>query len=193
MIYSRIKRFADVLFALVAATVTLPIMMILAVSVFLHFRESPFFTQERSGQHGRVFRIIKFKTMMSPGSAGTTDGQRSTNFGRMLRKWHLDELPQFFNVLAGNMSIVGPRPLLPEYFHLLTERHQKRYNVKPGMTGLVQISGGNSISWKRRFDLDVFYEERKSLGFDLWIIFQTIRYVVLGDNSRLNSEKFKGY
>lgn len=152
-------------------------------------RGKPFFFQERPGKDERIFKIIKFKTMDDRKDADGNllpDSERLTSFGRFVRKTSIDELPQLFNVLKGEMSLIGPRPLLIEYLSLYNERQKKRHHVKPGMTGWAQINGRNTIPWKDKFEYDVWYAENISFLFDLKIVILTIKKVLL--RSDINKE-----
>lgn len=171
------KRILDFTLALGATLAFSPI--ILAVSVALHFANKGagvFFTQARPGKNGEIFRVVKFKTMTDERDAAGTllpDGERMTRVGRFLRKTSLDELPQLFNILNGDMSIVGPRPLLPEYLPLYSREQARRHEIRPGVTGWAQTHGRNAISWKKKFELDVWYVDNVSFALDVKILFLT--------------------
>ena len=176
------KRFLDFTLALCVLIATSPIL--LAISVALHFANKGsgiFFTQARPGKNGRIFRVIKFKTMTDERDAAGTllpDHQRMTRVGKFLRKSSLDELPQLFNILRGDMSIVGPRPLLPEYLPLYSPEQARRHEIRPGVTGWAQTNGRNAISWKKKFELDVWYVDHVSFVLDVKILFLTALKVV---------------
>lgn len=177
--YTRIfKRLFDFSAALIAVLLLAPVMLI--IGVLLHFSNKGagvFFTQVRPGRNERTFRIVKFKTMTNERDAEGNllpDAQRLTKIGSALRRASLDELPQLFNVLNNDMAIVGPRPLLPEYLPLYSQEQKKRHLVLPGITGWAQVNGRNAISWKEKFELDVWYAENVSLFVDLKIILLTI-------------------
>ncbi|MBQ6705312.1 MAG: sugar transferase [Opitutales bacterium] len=176
------KRFLDFTLALCVLIATSPIL--LAVSVALHFANKGagiFFTQARPGKNGKIFRVIKFKTMTDERDvAGTLlpDHQRMTRVGKFLRKSSLDELPQLFNILRGDMSIIGPRPLLPEYLPLYSPEQARRHEIRPGVTGWAQTNGRNAISWKKKFELDVWYVDHVSFALDVKILFLTALKVV---------------
>ncbi len=143
-----------------------------------------FFTQVRPGLHGRPFKMVKFRTMTDerdPDGHLLSDAVRLTPFGRWLRATSLDELPELWNVLKGNMSLVGPRPLLMEYLPLYTPEQTRRHEVSPGITGWAQVNGRNSISWEDKFELDVWYVEHRSLWLDIKILWLTVRKVVMRD------------
>lgn len=176
------KRFLDFTLALCVLIAFSPIL--LAVSVALHFANKGagiFFTQARPGKNGRIFRVIKFKTMTDERDAAGTllpDHQRMTRVGKFLRKSSLDELPQLFNILRGDMAIIGPRPLLPEYLPLYSPEQARRHEIRPGVTGWAQTNGRNAISWKKKFELDVWYVDHVSFALDVKILFLTALKVV---------------
>lgn len=171
------KRILDFSAALCATLVFSPI--IIAVSAALHFANKGagvFFTQARPGKNGKIFRVVKFKTMTDERDAAGTllpDHERMTKIGRFLRKTSLDELPQLFNILNGDMSIIGPRPLLPEYLPLYSREQARRHDIRPGVTGWAQTHGRNAISWKKKFELDVWYVDNVSFALDVKILFLT--------------------
>lgn len=172
-----LKRLFDFTLALGALIAFSPI--IGAVCVALHFANKgagTFFTQKRPGKDGKIFRVVKFKTMTDERDASgelLPDSARMTRIGRFLRKSSLDELPQLFNILRGDMSIVGPRPLLPEYLPLYSPEQARRHEIRPGVTGWAQTHGRNAISWKRKFELDVWYVDHVSFATDVKILFLT--------------------
>ena len=176
------KRFLDFTLALCVLIATSPIL--LAVSVALHFANKGagiFFTQARPGKNGKIFRVVKFKTMTDERDATGTllpDHQRMTRVGKFLRKSSLDELPQLFNILRGDMAIIGPRPLLPEYLPLYSPEQARRHEIRPGVTGWAQTNGRNAISWKKKFELDVWYVDHVSFALDVKILFLTALKVV---------------
>lgn len=175
------KRIIDFLSSSLILLVTSPIIIVATLALTLSLKESPFFTQKRPGKEEKIFTVIKFKSMKTAyDSRGKLlpDEQRITKIGRFLRRTSIDELPQLFNVLAGSMSLVGPRPLLISYLPYYTEYEKKRHNVKPGITGLAQINGRNYLVWKDRLSKDVEYVENLSFLNDLRIILKTI-YLVL--------------
>ena len=154
--------------------------LLLLVAAFLHFANKgagAFFLQERPGKDGRIFRIIKFKTMTDERSADgelLPDAQRLTRMGRFVRSTSIDELPQLLNVLKGDMSLIGPRPLLVQYLPLYSPEQARRHEVRPGITGWAQVHGRNAISWQEKFKLDVWYVDHCTLGTDLKVIWLTI-------------------
>lgn len=177
-----IKRFVDVTVAAVALLALSPVLI--AVAVWLHFANKgagSFFFQERPGLRGKLFRIVKFKTMTDERGADgelLPDGERLTAVGRFVRSTSLDELPQLWNVLVGDMSLIGPRPLLPQYLQLYTAEQMRRHDVRPGITGWAQVHGRNNISWARKFELDVWYVDNLSFATDCDILLTTVKKVV---------------
>lgn len=151
-----------------------PVIILIGTIVWLNLGRPVLFLQQRPGQHGEPFRLMKFRTMRS-GSG--SDAERLTRFGRALRATSLDELPELWNVLTGDMSLVGPRPLLMEYLSLYTPRQARRHEVRPGMTGLAQIGGRNSLSWDEKFAMDIWYVENRSLWLDVKILVRTLGMV----------------
>lgn len=175
-----IKRAFDLLLVLLAAPVWLPLLAVVAMLVRVKLGSPVFFRQERPGRGGRVFRMIKFRTMTDARDAAgqlLPDAVRLTPFGRMMRSTSLDELPELLNVLKGDMSLVGPRPLLVRYLERYSPRQARRHEVRPGITGLAQVSGRNAISWEEKFEWDVRYVETQSLLLDLKILFLTVKAV----------------
>ena len=169
------KRFVDTLVVILFAPLWLPMLAVAAIGVKMAMGSPVLFRQERIGLGDRPFTIFKLRTMrMGEG----TDAERLTPFGRLLRKTSLDELPQFFNVLRGDMSLVGPRPLPSAYLPLYSAEQRRRHEVRPGITGWAQVNGRNAIAWKHRFELDVWYVDHQSLWLDLRIVFMTIAAVV---------------
>ena len=194
-----IKRVLDIILALVGFAILSPIFITVFVALLIANSGEPFFFQERPGKDGRLFKIIKFKSMNdkkdSSGNLLPFD-KRITKVGAFIRKYSLDEIPQLINVIKGDMSIVGPRPLLPEYLPLYTSEQKRRHNVRPGITGWAQVNGRNAITWEKKFELDVWYVDRLSFLLDAKIILLTIRKVVKneGVNSadNLNMPVFTG-
>lgn len=178
------KRMFDVLLACLAMFVLAAPMILLSLLVRLNLGAPVLFRQTRPGQWGRPFEMIKFRTMRDAYAAdGQTlpDAERLTSFGRFLRSTSLDELPEFWNVLKGDMSLVGPRPLLMEYLPLYSPEQARRHEVRPGITGWAQVNGRNALSWDAKFDLDVWYIDNRSLLLDLKILFLTIKKVMVRD------------
>lgn len=168
----------DFIIALTAILIIWP--LLLAVAIWLHFANKgagAFFFQDRPGLHGKIFRLIKFKTMTDEKDEDGNllpEARRLTKAGRFIRSTSIDELPQLFNILKGDMSLVGPRPLLVKYLPLYSEEQSRRHEVRPGITGWAQVNGRNSISWTEKFRLDVWYVDHCSLTLDMKIIFRTI-------------------
>lgn len=171
------KRAFDVVVSALALIVLSPILLVVALLVRLKLGRPVFFTQERPGLHGRPFTLVKFRTMRdspSDPTDGSGDGERLDPFGSKLRSTSLDELPELWNVLRGDMSLVGPRPLLMHYLPLYTERQGRRHEVRPGVTGWAQINGRNATPWPERLEMDVWYVENRSFLLDLKILALTI-------------------
>jgi len=179
-----LKRIFDIFFASILMIIFLPVILIVMVFSFFKLGRPIFFTQKRSGFNGVPFTIFKFRTMknlVDDNDELLSDSERLTSYGEFLRSSSLDELPQLWNVIIGNMSIVGPRPLLMEYLPLYSAYQARRLEVRPGITGWVQIHGRNSITWEEKFALDVWYVDHQNLLLDLLIIFRTVRKVILKD------------
>ena len=176
-----IKYILDFIVAAFALLILSPILIFVIIWLYISNDGKPFFYQLRPGKNGRIFKIIKFKTMNDRRDGNDhllPDSDRLTNAGRFIRKTSLDELPQLCNVLMGEMSIVGPRPLLPEYLPLYSEFQKRRHEVRPGITGWAQVNGRNSISWKKKFELDVWYVLNMNLWLDLKILFYTVKKII---------------
>jgi len=176
----RVKRLIDVVSATAGLTVGAPVMLAAAVAIKGSMGSPVLFRQQRPGLRGKPFELLKFRTMRDangPDGKPLPDGERLTRVGRVLRATSVDELPQLFNVLRGQMSLVGPRPLLTRYLSRYTPRQARRHEVKPGITGLAQVRGRNSLSWEAKFELDLEYVERWSLGLDLRILLETVAAV----------------
>ena len=177
MYRSFIKPGFDFCFAFLIICITLPLFFILGILLFLQNSGTPFFSQVRPGLKEKLFTIYKLKTMRDirdDQGVLLPDNQRVTPLGRIIRKLSLDELPQFWNVLKGDMSFVGPRPLLPEYLPLYNKDQKKRHNLKPGITGWAQVKGRNTISWQQKFKYDLWYIENQSFILDLKILLFTV-------------------
>jgi len=177
-----LKRTFDLLIATCAALVFLPVMLIVAIVVRIGLGGPVVFTQKRPGLRGKPFNVYKFRTMTSErDSAGDLlpDDQRLTRLGLFLRKTSLDELPQLFNVIRGDLSLVGPRPLLMEYLDLYTPFQARRHEVRPGITGWAQVNGRNAIDWEQKFVYDVWYVDNRSFWLDLRILFLTVKKVLV--------------
>jgi len=194
-----IKRPQDLLCSFLAIIVTSPLMLVIAIIVIIKFGTPVLFIQDRPGFNGKIFRLYKFRTMTNIRNEYgelLSDEDRLTNFGKKLRSTSLDELPELFNILKGNMSIVGPRPLLVKYLPLYSNYQSRRHEVRPGITGYAQINGRNLISWNEKFEKDVYYVDHISFITDWEIIFKTIKIVLKreGINSYTSAtmEEFKG-
>lgn len=176
-----IKRLFDLLAVLLTAPLWLPLLFVLAVLVRVKLGTPVFFRQQRPGRGERIFELVKFRTMTDARDASgglLPDADRLTGFGRWLRATSLDELPELWNVLKGEMSLVGPRPLLVQYLERYSPEQRRRHAVPPGLTGWAQINGRNAISWDEKFALDVWYVDHRSLGLDLRILFRTVWQVL---------------
>ena len=194
-----LKNLLDFFIAFTALLVLSPLLIPITVLLALANNGKPFFFQKRPGKNGRIFSIIKFKTMTDEKDENgdlLPDEKRLTAVGKFVRKTSIDEIPQLINVLKGNMSLIGPRPLLPQYLPLYSERQRKRHDVKPGITGWAQINGRNAISWTKKFEYDVWYVENLSFGLDLKIIIRTIKKVVISEGintaNMATTEAFNG-
>lgn len=200
MLYTKIgKRLLDLILAVLLFLLLSPIFIFLFISLSIHFKGNPIFTQNRPGLNSKVFQILKFKTMKDLRNAKgeiLPDSERITDFGRIVRRFSLDEIPQLINVIIGDMSLVGPRPLLVEYLPLYSKEQNRRHEVRPGVTGWAQINGRNAISWEEKFQLDVYYVEHISLFLDLRILFTTFFNVILGkgvsQQGHVSMGKFEG-
>jgi lipopolysaccharide/colanic/teichoic acid biosynthesis glycosyltransferase len=193
------KRFFDISVSISSLIILLPLLITIIVLVFLNFGFPVLFKQERPGLEGKIFSIYKFRTMNNKRDEKgflLKDSLRLSRFGRILRSSSLDELPSLFNILKGDMSLVGPRPLLMEYLPLYSQEQKKRHLVKPGLTGLAQVNGRNLLSWKSKFELDLIYIHNISFKNDLVIIFKTIKKVIVREginkNASISAEKFNG-
>lgn len=194
-----LKPFVDFSFAAVMLVVISPAFLLITVALCANNKGNPFFLQKRPGKNGKIFHIIKFKTMRDakcPQGNLLSDYERLTLLGKVLRKTSLDEIPQLINVLKGDMSLVGPRPLLPEYLELYSEEQSRRHLVKPGITGWAQVNGRNALSWSEKFEYDVEYVHRVSPRLDAKIVLITIEKVVkrhgVNANNYMTMEAFKG-
>jgi lipopolysaccharide/colanic/teichoic acid biosynthesis glycosyltransferase len=193
------KRIVDITIIFLSIPFLIPIFIITSLFVRIQLGSPIFFRQRRPGQHGKPFEMIKFRTMTTQKDRNGSllpDEKRLTAFGKFLRSSSLDELPELWNVLKGDMSLVGPRPLLPEYLPLYSPEQARRHDVKPGITGWAQINGRNTISWEEKFALDVWYVENQSLWLDIRILFLTIKKVLIRDGISADNSatmpKFKG-
>ncbi|MGD8779539.1 MAG: sugar transferase [Ignavibacteria bacterium] len=176
-----VKRLIDFFSSLIILFIFSPLYLAITITLFISLKNNPFFIQERPGKNEKIFKLIKFKTMNDKTDENgklLPDKERLTKIGKIIRSLSLDELPQLINVLKGNMSLVGPRPLLIKYLPLYNERQRKRHNVKPGITGWAQVNGRNNISWEEKFELDVEYVENVCFLFDMKILWMTILKVI---------------
>lgn len=177
------KRMIDCCLAMVAIVVLSPVMAAVAVLLAVANKGAGVvFTQTRPGKNGRLFKVMKFKTMTDERDEDGNllpDAQRLTKTGKFIRSTSLDELPQLFNVLKGDMALIGPRPLLPQYLPLYSKEQARRHDVRPGITGWAQVHGRNAISWKKKFELDVWYVDHCSFWLDLKIILLTVKKVII--------------
>lgn len=176
--YDAVKRTLDVAVSGVGLVVTAPVQAVVAGVVRVAHGRPVLFRQKRPGLHGEVFELVKFRTMRHADATHVTDAERLTGVGRFLRSTSLDELPTLWNVLKGDMSLVGPRPLLVEYLDRYSPEQARRHEVRPGITGLAQVSGRNSLEWEDKFALDVEYVDRRSLALDLKILWRTVTAVL---------------
>lgn len=194
-----IKPIFDFLLAIIGILLFSPLFVILTIILYFANRGQPFFFQLRPGKGGKLFRIIKFKTMNNKRDTGGNlfpDAERLTKIGELIRKTSLDEIPQLLNVIKGEMSLVGPRPLLPSYLELYNDFQKRRNEVKPGITGWAQINGRNHISWEKKFNYDVWYVDHVSFWLDFKILIITILKVIksegINEEGQATSEEFKG-
>lgn len=194
-----LKRVIDLMVSLIAFLLLSPVLLVTAICLFIANSGKPFFIQRRPGKNERIFSIIKFKTMNDKRDAGgnlLSDAERLTAIGKFVRKTSLDEIPQLINVIKGDMSLIGPRPLLVEYLPLYNEQQKKRHNVRPGITGWAQINGRNAIDWNKKFEYDIYYVNNLSFALDIKIILLTIKKVLVSENinagETVTMEAFKG-
>ncbi len=193
------KNMLDFLAALIGLFLLSPILVFVTVGLYFANNGKPFFFQLRPGKNEKLFKIIKFKTMNDKGDAEgnlLSDELRLTKIGSFVRKTSLDEIPQLLNVLKGDMSLIGPRPLLPQYLPLYSEEQKKRHHVKPGITGWAQVNGRNAISWEQKFEYDVWYVTQCSFVVDMKIVLMTLKKVFIREGisqeGQATMEIFKG-
>ena len=198
MYVNLIKPFFDITFALVLLLIASPIIILVMITLMVTNGGSPFFLQKRPGKKGEIFTIIKFKTMNDKKDKNGNllpDSERITTIGKFIRSSSLDELPQLLNVFKGDMSFVGPRPLLPQYLPLYNDFQKQRHNVKPGITGWAQVNGRNAISWQQKFEYDVWYVKHLSFLLDIKILFMTVEKIFKKDGiaqeGHVTAEPFK--
>ena len=194
-----IKPAIDFVLALVGFLFLSPVFVLVAIGLFFSNDGKPFFFQLRPGKDGKIFKIIKFKTMTDKKDEKGNllpDADRLTKIGSFVRKTSLDEIPQLLNVIKGDMALVGPRPLLPQYLELYNDFQRRRNEVKPGITGWAQVNGRNSISWEKKFEYDVWYVDNVSFLLDVKILIMTVLKVVksegINEQGQATSEEFKG-
>ena len=199
MYLNYVKSFFDFIAAFIGLIILSPLIIAITILLFILNNGKPFYIQKRPGLHGKNFSIIKFKTMTDKkNSEGQLlpDFERTTVIGNLIRRASIDEIPQLVNVFLGHMSIVGPRPLLPEYLSLYSEEQKRRHNVKPGITGWAQINGRNSILWTQKFEYDVWYVDKMSFSLDLKILLLTIKKVIIPEGinatEKYTMEEFNG-
>ena len=194
-----LKPFFDFLAAFIGLVVLSPIFLVVTLGLAIANNGKPFFFQRRPGKNERIFKIIKFKSMHDKKDSNGNllpDSERLTKIGSFVRKTSLDEIPQLINVLKGDMSFIGPRPLLPEYLPLYNETQRHRHDVKPGITGWAQVNGRNTVSWEKKFEYDVWYVNNQTFLLDVKIFFMTIKKVFIKEGisqeGQVTAESFKG-
>ena len=191
------KRVMDFTLSLIALLCLSPVLLVLIVVGAIVMRGNPFFTQQRPGKDEKIFKLLKFRTMTNQKDKDGNllpDDKRLTGYGKFLRATSLDELPELINILKGDMSIVGPRPLLVKYLPYYNEQERKRHSVRPGLTGYAQAHGRNEIAWEKKFELDVWYAENITFLTDVKVIFDTVMVVLKSDGVALNAlEDFDEY
>jgi len=193
------KRLFDLILSFIGLLFLLPVMALLSLLVRLKIGSPIFFKQARPGLNGEIFNMYKLRTMTDESGQNRvllSDKNRLTKFGKFLRSTSLDELPGLWSVLKGDMSLVGPRPLLIEYLPLYSEKQSRRHEVKPGITGWAQVNGRNAISWDEKFDLDIWYVDNQSIWLDIKVLWMTVKKVIMRDgisqNNHVTMDKFKG-
>jgi|SRR5690554_6778569 len=194
-----IKRMMDLILGFLLLILISPILVLVTLLLAIANNGQPFFVQPRPGKNEKLFKIVKFKTMNDRKDANgklLPDADRLTPIGKWVRKTSLDEIPQLINVLKGDMSLVGPRPLLPEYLPLYNDRQRRRHEVRPGITGWAQVNGRNAISWTRKFELDIYYVDHISFALDIKILWMTVMKVVrregVNQSGQIPMEPFDG-
>ncbi len=193
------KRVIDFICALVGLLVLSPLFILVTICLFIANQGKPFFVQRRPGKNGKIFKILKFKTMTDKKDVNgnlLSDADRLTKVGSFVRKTSLDEIPQLINVLIGDMSLIGPRPLLVQYLPLYNDFQKNRHRVRPGITGWAQVNGRNAIKWQQKFEYDVWYVQHVSFTLDVKIFFLTIKKVFVSEGinmlGQVTTEAFKG-
>lgn len=199
MIYKYIKRILDIISSLLAIIILSPLLGVLTVIGAFEMKGNPFFTQERPGKDEKIFKLVKFRTMTNAKDKDgnlLSDADRLTKYGKFLRNTSLDELPELFNILKGDMSVIGPRPLLVEYIPRYNEHQHRRHEVRPGLSGWAQVNGRNAISWEDKFNYDVEYVDNYSIVMDVKILFMTILNVLkregISSETSATMEEFMG-
>lgn len=194
-----VKRMLDIILSIAAIIILFPILIIISIVVYIMLGSPIFFTQNRVGRNGKIFKMIKFRSMLNSKNKNDElleDNERLTPLGRVLRSTSIDELPELINVIKGDMSLVGPRPLLVEYIPRYSKKQFKRHDVFPGITGWAQINGRNLISWEKKFELDVWYVENWSMLLDIKIILMTVVKVFkragINQDDNVTMEEFTG-
>ncbi len=197
--YKKIKFFFDILFSFIGLLTLSPLFLLISIVIVLKMGRPIFYIQKRPGLNGKIFKIIKFRTMSSPKNKSgdyLSEKKRISKLGAFLRRTSLDELPELINILKGEMSFIGPRPLLVEYLTLYSKQQFKRHDVKPGLSGWAQLNGRNTINWEKKFDLDLWYVENISFTLDLKIFFLTFFYILkqnkINNKDDLSMPEFKG-
>ena len=199
MIYKYIKRILDIISSLLAIILLSPLLLVLTIVGTVEMKGNPFFTQERPGKDEKIFKLVKFRTMTNAKDKDgnlLSDADRLTKYGKFLRNTSLDELPELFNILKGDMSVIGPRPLLVQYLPRYNEYQHRRHEVKPGLSGWAQVNGRNAISWEDKFNYDVEYVDNYSMLMDIKILFMTILNVLkregISSETSVTMEEFMG-
>lgn len=190
-----LKRCLDLLLSLMVLSILSPVFLVMILLGTIFMRGNPFYTQERPGKDGKIFRLIKFRSMTNRKDARGVllpDAQRVTAYGRFIRAASLDELPEFLNILIGNMAFIGPRPLLVEYLPYYNSEEMRRHEVLPGLTGLAQVNGRNGLSWEERFRLDVQYVDNLSFLLDVKIVFLTVKAVLCRSGVQVDTSREEG-
>lgn len=197
--YKYIKRFFDIVSSLIALVVLSPLLLLLIIVGAFVMKGNPFFTQQRPGKNERIFKLIKFRTMTNAKDKEGNllpDADRLTKYGEFLRNTSLDELPELINILKGDMSVIGPRPLLVEYIPRYNKYQHRRHEVRPGLSGWAQVNGRNTVSWEDKFDMDVEYVDSYNLIMDIKILFMTVLNVLkregISSDTSATMEPFRG-
>lgn len=194
-----VKRYLDVFVSLVGLLVLSPVLLLLIIFGAIEMKGNPFFTQKRPGKDEKIFNLIKFRTMTNEKDKNGNllpDEQRLTTYGKFLRSTSLDELPELWNILKGDLSLIGPRPLLVKYLPLYNSFQRHRHDVRPGLTGYAQVHGRNQVSWEKKFEMDVWYVQHVTFLEDLKILFETVTVVLkregISSETSMTMEEFKG-